>query len=79
MVIAPANTGRERRSKTAVIFTLHTNRGIRSRIIPVDRILIIVVMKLIEPRIEDTPARCRAKIVISTEGPEWEMLAARGG
>lgn len=29
--------------------------------------LIIVVMKLIAPRIDDTPARCREKIVKSTE------------
>jgi hypothetical protein len=41
--------------------------------------LIIVVMKLIEARIEDTPARCREKIVMSTEGPECEMFEARGG
>lgn len=31
--------------------------------------LIIVVMKLMAPRIEDTPARCKEKIVRSTEAP----------
>jgi len=30
IVMAPANTGSERRSKTTVIVTAHTNRGIRS-------------------------------------------------
>lgn len=51
----------------------------RSITIPLDRMLITVVIKLMEPKIEDTPARCREKIVISTDGPEWEMFAARGG
>lgn len=31
--------------------------------------LIIVVMKLMDPRIEETPARWREKIVRSTEAP----------
>jgi len=31
--------------------------------------LIIVVMKLIAPKIEDTPAKCREKIVRSTDAP----------
>lgn len=31
--------------------------------------LITVVIKLIAPRIEDTPARCNEKIVKSTEAP----------
>lgn len=79
IVIAPASTGRDRTSRTAVIFTLHTNRGIRSKTIPLARILIIVVMKLIEARIDDTPARCSEKIVMSTDGPECEIFAARGG
>lgn len=29
----------------------------------------IVVMKLMAPRIDETPARCREKIVRSTDGP----------
>jgi len=32
--------------------------------------LSIVTMKLIAPRIEDTPAICRLKIAASTEAPE---------
>jgi hypothetical protein len=57
MVIAPAKTGKESKSKIAVINTDQTNKGIRSRVIPIDRMLIIVVMKLIAPRIDDAPAK----------------------
>jgi len=56
-VIAPARTGRDRRRSTAVITTAQTNRGIRSRRSPLERILITVVIKLRAPRIEETPAR----------------------
>ena len=39
----------------------------------------IVVIKLMVPRIEEIPARCREKIVRSTEAPSWARLPARGG
>ncbi len=68
-MIAPAKTGRERRSKIEVIITDHTNRGTRSIRNPLLRIFITVAMKFTEPRIEETPARCNEKIAISTEGP----------
>lgn len=55
--MAPANTGRLRRSKRAVIPTDQTNKGIRSSVIPCDRIFTIVVIKLIAPRIEEIPAK----------------------
>lgn len=79
IVIAPARTGRERRRRIAVIRTDHTNRGIRSNLIPGDRMLIIVVMKLIAPKMEEIPARWREKIAMSTEAPECEILADKGG
>lgn len=41
--------------------------------------LMIVVMKLIAPRIEETPARCSEKMVRSTDAPAWARLLARGG
>ena len=41
--------------------------------------LMIVVIKLMAPRIEETPARCREKMVRSTEAPAWARLPARGG
>jgi len=79
MVIAPANTGRERSNKIAVISTLHTNRGIRSSDIPAGRMLMQVVMKLIAPKIDEAPAKCNEKIVRSTLGPAWAIFADRGG
>jgi hypothetical protein len=57
MVIAPAKTGNVRRRRTTVMITDHTNRGMRSRRIPFHRILIIVVMKLMAPRIDAAPAK----------------------
>lgn len=36
-------------------------------------------MKLIAPRIEEIPARCREKIVKSTDAPAWARFPARGG
>ena len=44
-------------ANTAAITTDHTNRAIRSNVIPVARILITVVVKFTAPRIEDTPAK----------------------
>lgn len=41
--------------------------------------LMIVVIKLIAPKIDDTPARCREKIVKSTEAPAWARFPANGG
>lgn len=78
-MIAPARTGRDRSRRTAVIFTAQTNRGIRSKRRPFHRILIIVVIKLSAPRIEDTPARWREKIARSTEGPAWARFLDSGG
>jgi hypothetical protein len=57
IVIAPAKTGRDRRSKIAVKKTDQTNKGVRSQVIPVVRILIIVVIKFTAPKIEEAPAR----------------------
>ena len=69
-MIAPARTGRESSNKTAVISTDHTNSGIESNVIEEDRMLRIVVIKLIAPRIEEAPARWRLKMAKSTENPE---------
>jgi len=57
IVIAPASTGRDRRRSTTVMATAQTNNVIRSNRRPFHRILIIVVMKLIAPRIDDAPAK----------------------
>lgn len=57
IVIPPANTGKDKRSNRAVIKTDHTNNGTRLNVMDLLRILIIVVMKLIAPRMEEIPAR----------------------
>jgi len=79
IVIAPANTGRERSNKIVVIKTDHTNKGIISIFIKVGFIFIMVVIKLIDPKIEDTPAKCKEKIAISTALPLWVIFLAKGG
>lgn len=79
MVIAPARTGNDKSNSTTVISTAHTNRGMRSNRSPDHRMLITVVIKLIAPRIEEAPARCREKIARSTEGPACARFLANGG
>lgn len=77
--MAPAKTGSERRRRRAVIPTDQTNKGIRSRVILGARMLIIVVIKLIAPKIDLAPARWREKIERSTLAPEWAIFLERGG
>lgn len=74
-----ASTGSERRSKTAVIRTAQTNRGVWYCEIAGGFILMIVVIKLIAPKIEEIPARWREKIVRSTDAPACARLPASGG
>jgi len=69
IVIAPAKTGKENNKRKAVIKTDHTNKGIFSKGYNDERILKIVVIKLIAPKIEETPAKCKEKMAISTENP----------
>jgi hypothetical protein len=68
--MAPASTGRESNNRTAVIRTDQTNSGMESKDIEEERMFIMVVIKLIAPRMEETPARCKLKIARSTENPE---------
>lgn len=68
--MAPARTGRDNRRRITVITAAHTNSGIRSRRNPFQRMLIIVVIKLIAPKIDEAPAKWREKIARSTDGPE---------
>jgi hypothetical protein len=71
IVIAPAKTGRDKSNKKAVINTDQTKRGKRCISNPGERILKIVVIKLIAPRIEDIPAKCKLNIAKSTAAEEW--------
>lgn len=67
MVIAPANTGRDSNNKIVVIRIDHKNKGICSIFIVFARKFIMVTIKLMAPKIEDTPAMWREKIARSTE------------
>lgn len=79
MVIPAARTGRDKRSSTAVTRTAQTNKGSWYIEAAAGFIFRIVVIKLIAPRIEDTPARWREKMVRSTDGPAWARFPAKGG
>jgi hypothetical protein len=57
MVIAPAKTGKDKSKRIAVITIDQTNRGIRSKVIPLDRMLITVVIKFTAPKIDEIPAK----------------------
>lgn len=63
IVIAPANTGNDNKRRNAVINTAHTKRGKWWNDIPLARILKIVQIKLIAPKIEEAPERCKLKIL----------------
>jgi len=70
IVIAPANTGSLVISRIAVTAIAHKKRGKRSKeILLVVREQMIVVKKLILPRIEEIPDKWRLKIAKSTEIP----------
>jgi len=63
----------------AVIKTDQTNNGIISNLIEGVRILIIVEIKFTAPKIEETPAIWREKIIKSTEEPLWAKYCESGG
>ena len=48
-----------------------TNNGNLCKLIPFVLIFKTVVMKLMAPNKEETPAKCKLKIAKSTEAPEW--------
>lgn len=79
MVIPAARTGRASSSKIAVISTDQTNSGVVYCVRDGGFMLIHVVMKLIAPRMDETPAKCSEKITRSTEAPACARFAARGG
>lgn len=69
IVKAAARTGREKASRKEVIRTDQTNKGTIDHNNPSVFILKIVTIKLIAPKIEETPAICKLKIPKSTAGP----------
>ena len=56
----------------AVTKIAHTNSGNLCKDIPFVLIFKVVLIKLIAPNIEDTPAKCKLKIAKSTEPPECD-------
>jgi hypothetical protein len=68
--MAPAKTGNDNNSKNAVIYTAQTNNGVLCAVIPGARMFVIVTIKLIAPKIDDTPAKCKEYIAQSTDAPE---------
>src|SRR6202012_3287176 len=71
MVMAPASTGSDSSSRNTGTRIDQTNSGILCRVMPGARMLKIVVMKLMAPRIEEAPARCSDRMAKSTAGPGW--------
>ena len=69
IVIPPAKTGRDNKSRTAVITTAQPNNTNLCSLIPGLLIFKIVVMKFIAPNKLLIPERCKAKMARSTLGP----------
>lgn len=69
MVIAPAKTGKDNTNKKTVTKTDQTKRFMCSKEIDLLRIFLTVHIKLIPPKIELTPAKCKLKITKSTQDP----------
>ena len=63
----------------AVINIAQTNNGNLCIDIPFVLIFIAVLIKLIAPNNDETPAKCKLKIAKSTEPPEWDWIPANGG
>lgn len=79
IVIAPAKTGKERIKSIAVIKIDQGKRGIWLSFKLLGIIFKIVQIKLIAPKIEEIPAKCKEKIVKSTEILLWAILLDKGG
>ena len=77
--ISPAKTGKDNNNKIAVINTAQTNNGNLCKLIPFVLIFKTVVMKLMAPNSEETPAKCKLKIAKSTEAPECDWIPDKGG
>jgi len=79
MVIHAAKTGRDKSNNMAVMSTDQVYKLKRSIFKSLIRIFSIVVIKLIAPAMEETPARCRLNILKSTAGPECVNSELKGG
>src|SRR5262245_65548009 len=74
MGMTPASTGSDNRSRKPVTSTDQTNSGILCSVMPGARMLKMVVMKLMAPRIDEAPARCSDRMAKSIDGPGWPLV-----
>jgi len=79
IVIPLAKTGSDSKSRKAVIKMDQTKSGSLCILIPGPRILKIVVMKLIAPKILLAPETCNEKMPKSTAPPECAVMLLSGG
>jgi hypothetical protein len=79
ILIAPANTGSVISRRIAVTNIAQQNNDILCSNIPSVLMLSAVLIKLIAPNKEDTPARCSEKIAKSTDPPECDCIPDKGG
>lgn len=79
MVIAPASTGKDKSNKIVVRSVAHENRVLYLIKKDLTFIFLIVLIKLVEPKIEDVPAKCNEKIEKSTEDLPWPVNNLKGG
>jgi len=79
IVIAPASTGSDKRSRIVVIKIDQTKSGIRSIVMPGARIFMIVVINLMEAMIDEAPAKWRENMARSTQPPACAAGPERGG
>jgi len=77
--MAAPKTGKDNNNNHAVINTAHTNKGNLNIVMPFTLIFNIVTMKLIAPKIDEIPAKCKLKIPKSTALPECEKIPDKGG
>jgi hypothetical protein len=79
IVIAPAKTGKDNKSRNAVIKIDQVNKGNLCKGKLLDRIFNIVQIKFMAPKIEAAPERCKLKIAKSTAPPECAIIPDKGG
>lgn len=79
MVIPAARTGTAPISSMPVTTSDQAKSGMRSMTSASVRMFHTVTTKLMDPTMEDVPARWRAKMAMSTDALGWPVKADRGG
>ena len=79
IISAPAKAGSARVSKIIVTGAGQINKSMFFVGVPPGRTFTVVVVKLIALIREETPARCRKKIISHTTDPVWAALLDRRG